>query len=640
VGEQKISSQSDESQLRAFTKAVLNDLHALEKMLTGGLMEENARRIGAEQEMFLVDSSMRPAPLAMQILEDVKDSRLTTEIGQFNLEANLTPLDFKGDCLRQIENEIKDLLTEVQESANKLSGDVVLVGILPTILQTDLDYDNLTPKPRYFELDRILTELSGGTRHIQIKGLDELQITQHSAMIETCNTSFQVHFQVGASEFVRYYNWSQAVAAPVLAAAVNSPVLLGHRLWHETRLALFQHATDTRSEALQARSQPTRVNFGDNWVKDSILEVFHEDVARFRIILTREVEEDSLDILKKGGIPELSAWRLHNGTVWRWNRACYGISNGKAGLRIEARYLPSGPSVVDEMANAAFFLGLMTALPEEFDDVTKHLAFDDAKSNFFAAARYGLKSSMGWFNGKTYRTKRLILEQLLPRAKEGLKSANIDSADIDRYLEIIAQRVKTEKTGSQWVLDSLTSMDKLAKLNVRYRSLTAAIKEHQQKGDPVHTWPLAEIPAQTDWIDNYRTVEQFMSTDLFTVRPEDAIELAVNLMNWRHIRHIPVEDAQGHIVGLVSYTDLLKLLAEEPSSEIIVRDVMQKDLVTITPETPTLRALLMMRERNIGCLPVIQDEKLVGLITAHDFLTVSVRLLEERLKNIYKDENL
>jgi CBS domain-containing protein/gamma-glutamylcysteine synthetase len=640
VGEQKISSQSDESQLRTFTKAVLNDLHALEKMLTGGLMEENARRIGAEQEMFLVDSSMRPAPLAMQILEDVKDSRLTTEIGQFNLEANLTPLDFKGDCLRQIENEIKDLLTEVQESANKLSGDVVLVGILPTILQTDLDYDNLTPKPRYFELDRILTELSGGTRHIQIKGLDELQITQHSAMIETCNTSFQVHFQVGASEFVRYYNWSQAVAAPVLAAAVNSPVLLGHRLWHETRLALFQHATDTRSEALQARSQPTRVNFGDNWVKDSILEVFHEDVARFRIILTREVEEDSLDILKKGGIPELSAWRLHNGTVWRWNRACYGISNGKAGLRIEARYLPSGPSVVDEMANAAFFLGLMTALPEEFDDVTKHLAFDDAKSNFFAAARYGLKSSMGWFNGKTYRTKRLILEQLLPRAKEGLKSANIDSADIDRYLEIIAQRVKTEKTGSQWVLDSLTSMDKLAKLNVRYRSLTAAIKEHQQKGDPVHTWPLAEIPAQTDWIDNYRTVEQFMSTDLFTVRPEDAIELAVNLMNWRHIRHIPVEDAQGHIVGLVSYTDLLKLLAEEPSSEIIVRDVMQKDLVTITPETPTLRALLMMRERNIGCLPVIQDEKLVGLITAHDFLTVSVRLLEERLKNIYKDENL
>lgn len=640
MGEQKISSQSDESQLRTFTKAVLNDLHALEKMLTGGLMEENARRIGAEQEMFLVDSSMRPAPLAMQILEDVKDSRLTTEIGQFNLEANLTPLDFKGDCLRQIENEIKDLLTEVQESANKLSGDVVLVGILPTILQTDLDYDNLTPKPRYFELDRILTELSGGTRHIQIKGLDELQITQHSAMIETCNTSFQVHFQVGASEFVRYYNWSQAVAAPVLAAAVNSPVLLGHRLWHETRLALFQHATDTRSEALQARSQPTRVNFGDNWVKDSILEVFHEDVARFRIILTREVEEDSLDILKKGGIPELSAWRLHNGTVWRWNRACYGISNGKAGLRIEARYLPSGPSVVDEMANAAFFLGLMTALPEEFDDVTKHLAFDDAKSNFFAAARYGLKSSMGWFNGKTYRTKRLILEQLLPRAKEGLKSANIDSADIDRYLEIIAQRVKTEKTGSQWVLDSLTSMDKLAKLNVRYRSLTAAIKEHQQKGDPVHTWPLAEIPAQTDWIDNYRTVEQFMSTDLFTVRPEDAIELAVNLMNWRHIRHIPVEDAQGHIVGLVSYTDLLKLLAEEPSSEIIVRDVMQKDLVTITPETPTLRALLMMRERNIGCLPVIQDEKLVGLITAHDFLTVSVRLLEERLKNIYKDENL
>lgn len=635
MGEKQVSTQTDEGKMRQFTKAVLNDLQALEKMIAAGQMEENVLRIGAEQEMFLVDSAMHPAPVVLEVLELAKDPRLTTEIGRFNIEANLTPLDFTGDCLSRLENELNEVIGIVKKSAREFNADAVLCGILPTIQLSDLVEKNLTPNPRYLELNRILTALHGNERLIHIKGLDELRLHLKDTFIEFSNTSFQAHLQVGISDFVKYYNWAQAITAPVLASAVNSPILLGHRLWHETRLALFQHAVDERSPTHHERNRPARVTFGRDWVKDSILEVFHEDVARFRIILTRALEENSLETLASGKIPRLDAWRMHNGTIWRWNRACYGVMNDKPSLRIEARFLPSGPTVADEMANAAFFLGLMIALPEEFGDVTERMSFDDVKSNFFSTARFGLKSQIVWLDGAGFSAKNLILDELLPRARHGLRSVGVNGGDIERFLGILEERVSSEKTGARWMLDSLAAMDKRAKQNVRMRSLTAAMKANQEKGNPLHTWDLAEIPNKSDWIDNYKTVEQFMATDLFTVRPADVVDLAANLMHWRHVRHVPVEDDEGKLVGIVSHRDLLELFAlgTNGKSEIVVRDVMKQNPITIAPDTPSLEALNLMREKNIGCLPVIKNEKLVGIITAYDFLTVSAKLFEERLKN-------
>lgn len=640
MGEKKVTTQSDEFQMRQFTKAVLNDLQALEKMLADDLMESGTLRIGAEQEMFLIDSSFHPAALSMQVIETANDSRLTTEIGQFNLEANLTPLRFAGDCLKKLENEINEITGIVRKCAKKFHADTILCGILPTIQMSDLTEKNLTPSPRYKELNRVLTALHGEERIVHIKGLDEIKLHLQDTFTEFCNTSFQIHLQVPNGEFVKYYNWAQAITAPVLASAVNSPLLLGHRLWHESRLALFQHSTDERSMIQQERSRPARVTFGRDWVKDSIIEIFHEDVARFRIILTRELEENSLETLKQGKIPQLRAWRMHNGTIWRWNRPCYGIMDGKPSLRIEARFLPAGPTVADEMANSAFFLGLMMALPEEFGDVTKlKMSFDDAKINFFGTARYGLKSQLTWIDGKNYPAQELILKELAPRARRGLQSANVDSADIEKYLGILEERVSQEKTGAQWMLDSLSAMDKAAKQNVRLRTLTAAMLKHQKKGEPLHKWNPAEIEQKTDWIDNYKTVEQFMSRDLFTMRPEDVIDLAANLMNWRHIRHVPVENEAGDLVGIISHRDLLKLFAAtyaKENGEITAADVMQTDLVTVSPETRTLDALYLMREKNIGCLPVVKGKKLVGLLTDYDFLTVSTRLFEERIKRKFR----
>ena len=637
MGDKRVTSGYDEQQMREFTHGVLNDLQALELMLDGGMFEEDIRRIGAEQEVFLVDSSMHPAPFAVEVIEDAGDGRLTTEIGRFNLEANLTPREFNGNCLRLMEDELNETIEIIRKSAKKFDADVVLAGILPTIQQSDLTSKNLTPNPRYAEIDRVVTQLHGNDRFIQIKGLDELQLTLQNTYIEFCNTSFQIHLQVGVSNFVNYYNWAQAISAPVLASAVNSPFLLNHRLWHETRLALFQHATDTRSLTHKERNQTPRVNFGERWVENSIIEVLREDAIRFRILLTQAVEENSLEALAKGHIPQLAAWRLHNGTIWRWNRPCYGIVDGKPGLRIEARFLPAGPTVVDEMANAAFFLGLLTELPEEFGDIREYMSFDEAKSNFFNAARYGLSGQIRGLDGKSRRVGRIILEELLPRARNGLTRAGVDEADSGRLLDIIEARVTQEKTGARWMLDSYEAMDKSAKPNVRLRTITASMKAHQESGEPMHEWKLAEIPKDSEWIDNYKTVEQFMAVDLYTVRPEDIVDLAASLMHWRHVRHVPVEDDSGRLIGIVSHRDLIELLVQGKSgssSSLVVRDIMKTDLLTVSPETPTLDALELMREHNIGCLPVIKDKRLVGLITAHDFLTVSSKLLEERLSTV------
>jgi CBS domain-containing protein/gamma-glutamylcysteine synthetase len=635
MGEKRVSTGSDESNLRSFTRAVLNDLHALEKMLATGALEADARRIGAEQEIFLIDSSMHPAPLAVEVIEAANDPRLTTEIGRFNLEANLTPRNFTGKALREMEHELEEVLALVKRAMAEHNGAALLCGILPTIQQSDLVERNLTPGPRYAELNRILTALHGIDRVVHIKGVDEIRLHLADTFIEFCNTSFQVHLQVPIGEFTNAYNWAQAVTAPVLASAVNSPLLLGHRLWHETRLALFQHAVDERSQTHHERNRPARVTFGRGWLDNSILDVFHEDVARFRIILTRELEENSLETLAAGGVPKLDAWRMHNGTVWRWNRACYGIIDGKPGLRVEARYLPAGPSVIDQMANSAFFLGLMQYLPRRYGDVRDKLDFDDAKSNFFSAARYGLRSQLCWLKNETYSAHELILNELLPQARDGLDAAGVDRADTDRYLGVLEERVRRRCTGSKWMLDSLASMDRLAKKNVRMRALTASMLENQAAGEPVHKWPLAKIAERSDWVDNYRTVEQFMSRDLFTVRPNDVLDLAASLMEWKHVRHVPVENDHGELVGLISHRDLLTFIADEnfrAGGELIVSDMMKTELITIAPETPTLEALYLMREKNIGCLPVVSRGKLVGILTAQDFLTVSTRLLEERLK--------
>jgi len=615
-------------------QALLEDLRALAFMLNDDRVERRKARIGAEQEMFLIDRDFRPAPISVDVLQRANEPRLTTEIARFNLEANLTPLDLTGNCFRRMETELQELLAITRASAHTLDADVLLSGILPTLQKSDLTLDNLTPSARYRELDRGVIRLRGGPLSIHIKGLDELNLTHDNIMMESCNTSFQIHFQSSPEEFVNHYNVAQAITAPVLAVAVNSPLLFGHRLWQETRVALFQHSTDERSRPQLARSQPTRVSFGDQWLRNSVIELFHDQISRFRPIMITQPDENPFQVLARGQTPMLSALRMHNGTVWRWNRACYGVSDGVPHLRIENRALPSGPTPVDEIANAAFFTGLMLALPQEYGDIAARMAFDDAKLNFFRAARHGLDAQFQWLGAESRSASSLILNELLPLARAGLRSAEVDDDDIEKYLGIIEERTRSAQTGARWIIKSLGTMPDNMSKDVRQRKLTSTMLDLQKQGTPVHEWPLIEATATEDWAQSYRTVGQFMSTDLFTVRPDDLIDLAASVMDWRHVRHVPVEDEAGRLLGLVTHRGLLRMLNNgicTRTTPVTVREIMIANPVSISPTTSSLEAIEVMRQNRIGCLPVVEADQLVGIVTSYDFLEASAALFKQHL---------
>src|SRR6185369_11196369 len=353
---------------------------------------------------------------------------------------------------------------------------------------------------------------------------------------------------------------------------------------------------------------------------------FHDQISRFRPIMITQPDEDPFQLLARGETPLLSALRTHNGTVWRWNRACYGVAGGIAHLRIENRALPSGPTVQDEMANAAFFVGLMVALPPEYGEIAKRLSFDDAKENFFAAARNGLNAQLKWLDGKSISATSLILNELSPLARAGLKGARVDSSDIDKYLGVLEERVRSGQTGAQWMLNSLASLKGHKghePFDMRARTLTATILARQKEDKPVHEWKLAEAGELLDWSQSYQTVGQFMATDLFTLRPNDLVDLAASLMEWRHIRHVPVEDKDGRLVGLVTHRGLLRLLsrgsAAPDATAMTVQEIMKPNPISVTSTTPTLEAIETMRRSGIGCLPVVDDDQLVGIVTSYDF---------------------
>ena len=634
MGEHNVEQHVDEKQSQIFMKALLEDLRALAFMLEDGRFESSVKRIGAEQEMFLIDRYLRPAPVSLEVLKHANDTRLTTEIARFNLEANLTPLELANNCFTRMEQELVELIALARNSASTQGADVLLSGILPTLQKSDLTLDNLAPVARYHELNRGVIRLRGGPLSIHIKGLDELHLTHDNIMMESCNTSFQVHFQTNAREFANQYNIAQAITAPVLAVAVNSPLLFGQRLWQETRVALFQHSTDERSRPQLARNQPTRVNFGDCWLKHSVVELFHDQITRFRPIMIAPPEENPFAVLARGETPSLSALRLHNSTVWRWNRACYGITNGVPHLRIENRALPSGPTVVDEIANAAFFTGLMLALPQAYGDIARRMAFDDAKLNFFRAARHGLDAQFQWIGGQNHSAAALILQELLPLARQGLSNSQVASEDIDKYLGIIEERALSRQTGARWIMNSLSARGAPAAKDASRRRLTSEILANQKQGSPVHRWPIIEKVEPEEWEDGYRTVGQFMSTDLFTVSPDDLIDLAASVMDWRHIRHVPVEDADGRLVGVVTHRGLLRMMISRADSEtkpMTVREIMVKDPVTVCPSTSSLEAMELMRTHRVGCLPVIDGDQLVGIVTSYDFLEATAQLFQQHL---------
>ena len=619
-----------------FVRHLLDDVQAFEYMLEHDWFESDITRIGAEQEMCLVhNKTCKPANINMEVLAKLTNAPwCVTELAKFNLETNLSPREFTGTCFSDLEAENLDYLSQIQSVLDEFDASIVLCGILPTLRKHDLDMQNLTPHDRYFALmAAIQKHLLGTAFELRVEGVDELLVKHDSPLLEACNTSFQVHLQVAPKEFVKMYNIAQTLAGPAIAVSANSPLVFGRRLWHETRIALFQQSLDTRTTSDHMRERLPRVNFGSGWLRGDITQIYKEDISRFRVLLAGDIQEQSMQMIEEGIVPKLRALQIHNSTVYRWNRPCYGISpNGKPHLRIENRVMPAGPTPVDAAANAAFWLGTMIGMGMHYGDITKHIDFDDVRDNFLKAAKFGIDSTFNWFNDKKIPVPELILKELLPLAKEGLKHRNVNSADIKKYLGIIEARAREHKTGARWALRSFTALKSQVTNDEAVTSLTAAMIRNQKQNQPVHTWKETTVSDLENWHPSKLKVEEFMSTDLFTVQRDDLIELVAEIMNWRRIRYMPVEDSKGELVGLISSRILLRHFARvsklsEPGLTT-VKDLMIEKPITATPDTAIMDAMRKMQDNRIGCLPVVKGKELVGIITEMDFLRITSRLME------------
>ena len=614
MGEHISDSKFDQEERKAFVRHLLDDLKALEQILANNLIESDVVRIGAEQELCLVDRDYRPSGTSIQLLDAIDDGHFTTELANYNLEINLDPFELTSDCFSKVESQLTNLLEKAKSKAEKLGIKVILTGILPTISKNELGIDFMTPIPRYHKLNEVLTQCRGDLFALKIRGVDELTLHHDSVLFEACNTSFQLHLQIPQKDFIPSYNWAQAIAGPVLGICSNSPLLMGRELWKETRIALFQQSLDTRKWSYALKEQVARVGFGNHWQKESVAEIFKEDISTHRILLTKPINQNSLELLENGAVPKLEALNLFNGTVYRWNRPCYGVGNGKPHLRIENRYIPSGPSVLDELANFAFWVGLMVGRPKKYDNMPAIMDFKEAKHNFIKSAITGRQTVLSWL-GKTVTLKKLILKEFLPIARKGLLDYGVDSGDVERLLGVVESRTKIG-TGAEWQVKNFRRLRKEMKLDAVLVKLTEAIHTNQKSNLPIHDWPMIQERSQPT--EPYLWVGQIMSTRLIKLYENDYANLAVSIMKWNNIHHIPVENARGELSGLLTWSHITRLEHDKEENNARVSDFMIHKVVTVQPRTKIETAKKIMEEYQIGCLPVCVGSHLVGIISKVD----------------------
>lgn len=637
MGTQLVNKLDDVGERHKFIKALLTDIRSLEYMLDHEWFESGITRFGAEVEMVVVDKdTLKPKNIAMAVMENMKKAKwLDGELAQFNLEFNMEPREFTGGNFSLMEAEMNSYLSQLSKVLKKFDADYVLTGILPTLQKFNLNQENLTPRKRYYALIDAIKQLGlGKDVELKIFGIDELFVKHDTPLLEAANTSFQVHLQVDAPEYVKMYNLAQTLAGASIAISANSPLVFGKRLWHESRIATFEQALDTRVTHNHMREQSTRVSFGKDWVNDSILDIYKEDIARFKVLLSSEVESDSWEQILKKKAPDLDALLVHNSTVYRWNRPQYGISpNGQPHLRIENRVMPAGPSVPDMMANAVFWLGAMKGMALHYDDIRTKIDFSALKDNFGRAARVGLEAEFTWMKGKKIPISQLIKKELIPLAAEGLKSCKISSKDSSKYLGIIKERINKKTNGAIWMLDSYSHLlkQKVSK-DETLTALTNAIMKNQKKNLPIHKWKKADLVDLADYKPLELKVSEFMATDLFTCEQTDLVELVGEMMDWKNIRYVPVESAEGKLEGLVSARlitrHLLKQKEVKDKTNTTISDIMITKPESTTPEATIISAMKKMRKKGVGSLPVVKNKMLVGMITESDFLDITSRLLE------------
>ena len=480
-------------------------LNALATMLRdGGCTWDDEATTGLELELTLVDDRFDPVMRNTAVLDRVDRPEVQPELGQWNVELNMPPRPLGGYEGRILEHSLVDLLAEVEKQAQVSNARVLTIGILPTLDELHLVGDRISSSNRYAVLNEQMLAARGEPFRLDITGVapdgspdgtaaEHLRMDFDSILPEAACTSLQLHLQCPPEQFAAAWNAAQCVAGVQLAVGANSPFLLGRRLWAETRVPLFLQATDVRSVELRNQGVRPRVWFGERWIT-SIFELFEENVRYFPGLLPVEVRPDPLDELAAGRIPILEELRLHNGTIWRWNRPVYDVADGLPHLRVENRVLPAGPTPIDMVANAMFFYGLLrifTDRAQEEEPLWSRLPFAAAEENFRLAARDGLSASLYWPELGWVSPGELVLRELLPLAAEGLSRWGVSGSVSARYLDVIEQRCRTGLNGSSWQVRTVAALERRgADRMTAIRGMLAHYLTGSSANTPVHTWPV------------------------------------------------------------------------------------------------------------------------------------------------------
>lgn len=478
----------------AFSKRLEGSLEILRSLLTRPGFGQQGPSLGAELELSIVDPAGRALPLNRAVLTESLDPQLQLELDRFNLEYNLSPVPSRGRPFLALETEMSQALDDLNRVCSGFEARVAAIGILPTLEAAHLEGGAMTELPRYRALSAGIRRLRKEPFRIEISGKDRLEWSADDVTTEGATTSFQVHLRVKPEDFSTWYNAAQLTTALALAVSANSPTLLGHRLWDETRVALFKQSIDTRPQAEASWRPPSRVSFGHGWVREGAYELFAEAVAMFPPLLPALSDDDPIAVFRDGGVPRLEELRLHQGTVWRWNRAIFDPAEG-GHLRIELRSLPSGPTPIDMMASAALHVGLVTGLAPRMSEILPRFPFEYAHWNFYRAAQHGIDATLLWpgHHGASpvERSVRDLLSELLPCAALGLETLGVEGEEIERLLGIVAARCESGITPARWQRDRLEELEPrhgragaLAEMLERYLT-------HAASNRPVHEWESA-----------------------------------------------------------------------------------------------------------------------------------------------------
>ncbi|HEU5269541.1 MAG TPA: glutamate--cysteine ligase [Jatrophihabitans sp.] len=492
MGEDVESTEFTGKDRQRYREKVRRCLDVFARMLTESKFESERPLTGLEIEFNLIDAKHDPAMKNTDVLQAIANPDFQTELGRFNIEINVRPRELRGPATDELERELRASLNDAEQRANSRDTHIVMIGILPTLVSEHLTSEVLSDNARYALLQEQIFGARGEDLHIHIDGPERLSTFSDTIAPEAACTSVQFHLQVSPQTYANNWNAAQAIAGVQLALGANSPYLLGKELWRETRIALFEQSTDTRPAELKAQGVRPRVWFGERWI-NSIFDQFEENVTYFPALLPVCDPEDPVAVLARGDTPRLHELRMHNGTIYRWNRPVYDVYRNKPHLRVENRVLPAGPSVVDILANGAFYYGVLRVLAEEDRPIWTRLSFAAAEDNFYAGARHGINARIYWPGLGEVPATELVLRRLLPMAYEGLDRWGVAAEVRDRLLGIIEARCKCHCNGAEWQVatvhkleDEHRSMDRRSAL----REMLGRYLENMHANQPVHTWPV------------------------------------------------------------------------------------------------------------------------------------------------------